>query len=159
MERNGFLGILVTLVACLVASPAEAAWSGKCVSVSDGDTIKVMHDGKARKIRLFGVDCPERNQDFGNSAKQFTSSMVFGKVVTVQIVDRDVYGRTVAWISVHGVSLNHELVRAGMAWWFRKHAGQHKDLKQLEQEARKAKIGLWSHPNPIPPWKFRWQHR
>jgi endonuclease YncB( thermonuclease family) len=130
-------------------------WSGKVVGISDGDTIRVMHRGRETKIRLFGVDCPERDQAFGNKARRFTSHMVFRKVVEVQEVDKDSYGRTVAWVSVDGKSLNKELLRAGLAWWYTYYAENEHELGQLEAEARENKIGLWSAPNPIPPWDFR----
>jgi endonuclease YncB( thermonuclease family) len=131
------------------------SWSGKVVGISDGDTIRVMHRGRETKIRLFGVDCPERDQAFGNKARRFTSHMVFRKVVEVQEVEKDSYGRTVAWVSVDGKSLNKELLRAGLAWWYKYYAENEHELKQLEAEARKNKIGLWSALNPIPPWDFR----
>ena len=73
-------------------------WSGKCVGIADGDTIRVMHRGKAERIRLYGIDCPERGQDFSTRARKFTSDMVFGKVVDVEPVESDRYGRTVAWV-------------------------------------------------------------
>jgi micrococcal nuclease len=130
-------------------------WSGKVVGINDGDTIRVMHRGRETKIRLFGVDCPERDQAFGNKARRFTSHMVFRKVVEVQEVDRDSYGRTVAWVSVDGKSLNKELLRAGLAWWYRYYAENEHELEKLEAQARKSKIGLWSVPNSIPPWDFR----
>lgn len=130
-------------------------WSGQVVGVSDGDTIRVMHSGRETKIRLFGLDCPERDQAFGNKARRFTANMVFRKVVEVQEVEEDSYGRTVAWISVNGKSLNKELLRAGLAWWYRYYAENEHELEKLESEARKHKIGLWSSPNPIPPWEFR----
>ena len=82
-------------------------------------------------------------------------NMVFRKVVEVQEVDKDSYGRTVAWVSVDGKSLNKELLRAGLAWWYRYYAENEHELEKLEAEARKNKIGLWSAPNPIPPWDFR----
>ncbi len=70
-------------------------FTGKVVSVSDGDTITVMHNGKGERIRLHGIDCPEKRQAFGKRAKQFTSNLVFAKTVTVQALDQDRYGRTV----------------------------------------------------------------
>ncbi len=89
-------------------------FSGRVVGVADGDTITVLHNGKGERIRLNGIDCPEKRQAFGNRAKQFTSNLVFAKTVTVQAVDRDRYGRTVGVVLLpDGRSLNHELVRAG----------------------------------------------
>ncbi len=85
------------------------------VGVADGDTITVLHNGKGERIRLHGIDCPEKRQAFGKRAKQFTSTLVFGNTVTVQVLDRDRYGRTVAEVLLpDGRSLNRELVRAGL---------------------------------------------
>ena len=113
---------LASLVMVVLLPMFTLAWSGKCVGVTDGDTIKVMHEGRAEKIRLYGVDCPESHQDFGAQAKKFTSDVVFGKFVEVQPVTTDQYGRTVAWVTVEEKSLNKELVKAGMAWWFKMYA-------------------------------------
>ena len=101
----------------LLSSPGLAAdFTGRVVGVSDGDTITVLHQGKPERIRLHGIDCPEKRQAFGNRAKQFTSTLVFSKTVTVQAVDRDRYGRTVGEVLLpDGRSLNRELVRAGFA--------------------------------------------
>ena len=154
---TSYVSLLVFVLA--VALPDLVfCWEGKVVGVSDGDTIKVMFKGRAEKVRLFGVDCPEQDQDFGSKAKQFTSNMVYGKVVEVEPVDRDQYGRILAWVTVDGKSLNRELLRSGMAWWYRSYAGKDLELRQLEREARKSRVGLWSHPDPVPPWKFR-RHR
>ena len=75
-------------------------FTGKCVGVIDGDTIDVLRDGKAQRIRLDGIDCPEKGDDFSNKAKQFTSSLVFGKVVEVQGKEYDRYGRLVARVLI-----------------------------------------------------------
>jgi micrococcal nuclease len=71
-------------------------FSGRVVGISDGDTITVMHDGRAEKIRLYGIDAPEKGQAFGNRAKQFVAALAFGKKVKVEARDQDRYGRTVA---------------------------------------------------------------
>lgn len=125
------------------------------MAVHDGDTISVMHFGRAEKVRLFGIDCPEHGQDFGAKAIDFTADFAFGKMAEVRPVDRDQYGRTVAWVVVDGKSLNKELVRAGLAWWYRRYAEDNLELMDLEAEARKHKVGLWCQPNPVPPWRFR----
>ncbi len=126
------------------------------MGVSDGDTITVMHNGKGERIRLHGIDCPEKRQAFGNRAKQFTSTLVFGKTVTVQVMDRDRYGRTVGEVLLpDGRSLNRELVRAGFAWWYRRYAPDDETLDQLEHEARGTQRGLWADPHAVPPWEWR----
>jgi micrococcal nuclease len=130
-------------------------FAGKVVRVADGDTITVMHFGKDEKIRLAGIDCPERKQAFGTRARQFTSKLVFGQVVTVMAETVDRFGRTVGEVILpDGRSLNRELVRAGYAWWYRQFSDD-ETLGQLEEEARMFRRGLWAESNPIPPWEFR----
>jgi len=74
----------------------------------------------------------------------------------VEVMDVDRYGRTVGVVTLPGkVNLNQELVKQGMAWWYKQYAPRSKELPKLEEQARKAKIGLWSKPNPVPPWEFR----
>jgi micrococcal nuclease len=154
--------VVVVLVLIIWRAPAgicEESWSGKCVGISDGDTIRVMHRGRETKIRLYGIDCPEIGQDFGREARRFTGKMAFGKIVTVQEMDTDRYGRLVAWVRVDGQSLNKELLKAGLAWWYQYYAPRDIELKSLEAEAREAETGIWSHPSPIPPWEFRKESR
>ena len=102
------------------------------------------------------MDCPETGQDFGSRAKNVTSELAFGKVVTVHPSRKDRYGRTVADVILpDGSILNHELVRRGAAWWYRKFAPNDRSLARIESEARTARVGLWSQPNPTPPWDWR----
>ena len=129
--------------------------SGRVIRVSDGDTITVLLNEKPIKIRLYGVDCPERGQDFGTKAKQFTSRMAFGKQARIDPVEEDRYGRVVAWVWFEDINLNRELVRAGLAWHYRRYAPTAFDLFRLETEAKAKGIGLWSLAKPIPPWEFR----
>jgi micrococcal nuclease len=134
---------------------ASPAFSGEVVRVLDGDTIEVMHDGQAERVRLNAVDCPEKGQAFGTAAKQFTSSLVFGQTVTVRSSGRDRYRRTIGDVVLpDGRSLNQELIKAGMAWWYR-HYSKDRTLEDLESEARSQKRGLWSDADPIAPWEWR----
>lgn len=130
------------------------SFSGKCVGVTDGDTIRVMRDGRAVKIRLEGIDCPERGQDFSDIAKKFTSSVVFGKIVSIQIKELDHYGRIVGMVSIKCKDLSLELVKAGLAWHYKKYSSDTR-LAQAEQQARTGGKGLWVLPDPSPPWKYR----
>ena len=146
---------VVVVVSWVSLTPAEE-FSGKVVGVSDGDTITVLQNRTPIKVRLHGIDCPEIGQDFGSRAKAFTSELVFGQVVKVVPRETDRYGRTVAdVILVDGRILNHELVRAGLAWRYGKYAPDIGTLAELEAAARDAKRGLWSQPNPVPPWEWR----
>ncbi len=149
------VGAFIVLVAAAMGLLLLTRNSMRVVSITDGDTIKVLNDGKQETIRLHGVDCPEGRQPFGSRAKQFTSSLAFGKRVKVIVRDHDRYGRTVAEVILpDGKSLNRELVRSGFAWHFRRYSDD-PVLAQLETQARAARLGLWADPDPIPPWDWR----
>lgn len=103
-----------------------------------------------------GIDCPEKGQAYGKRAKQATSQLVFGKEVTLQTHGKDKYGRTIADVLLpDGTNINHELVKNGWCWWYRKYAPGDVELEKLEKDAREAKRGLWVDPAPIPPWMYR----
>ena len=126
------------------------------VAIADGDTITVLHAGKQEKVRLYGIDCPEKKQAFGTRARQFTGELAFQKKVTVRVKDTDRYGRLVGEVVLpDGRVLNRELVRAGLAWWYRQYAARATELERLQDEAQAAGRGLWADPKCIPPWEFR----
>lgn len=145
------------IIALLITIGTQAATiTGKVVSVADGDTITILDaNKKEHRIRLYGIDCPEKGQPFGAKAKEFTSGQVFGKTVSVTVKDRDRYGRSVGVAMVGKNNVNLALVRAGLAWWYRQYAPQDKTLQGAEQAAKKAEIGLWSQPAPVAPWDWR----
>ena len=150
-------------VVFLLLLPCSAwAWSGKVVGVADGDTITVLHDKQPQKIRLYGIDCPEKRQPFGNRAKQFTSQLVFGKLVEVKPVTMDRYGRTVAFVQLKNILVNEELIKAGLAWIYRRYCKLpvcDDRWDGLEVEAISGKRGLWRDSGYVPPWDFRRQKR
>jgi endonuclease YncB( thermonuclease family) len=158
MRKSLFCILLVLLI---TTPNLSWAWSGKVVGISDDDTIKVLRDKEQVKIRLYGIDTPEKGQAFGKKAKQFTSKMVYGEIVEVEPVDVDRYGRTVALVTVFKRLVNEELVNAGFAWVYTRYCDRPicERWKVLEYEAREAKRGLWSDPNSIPPWEFRRKKR
>src|SRR5262245_20041737 len=148
------------LVACillfLLSSTAFASFSGPVVFFLDGDTIEVLHNTHPERVRLSGIDCPERGQAFGNRAKQAASALVFGRDVILQTHGQDKYNRTLADVFLrNGTHVNHMLVKDGWCWWYRKYAPGDTVLEKLEKEARKAKKGLWVDPHPVPPWEWR----
>jgi len=135
-------------------------FTGRVVVIMDGDTIRVMHNDRAEKVRIFGIDCPEWKQPFSRKARAFTSSMAFGKDVIVAVQDTDEYGRTVGRVLLpDGRELGKELVKAGFAWWYRKYDPDDAELEELEKEARSARRGLWQDPKPVAPWEWRQKHR
>ena len=153
---RSILSVGLAVVIGVVATSALAeTFSGKVVGVVDGDTIDVLHAGRAERVRLIGIDCPEKRQAFGQRAKQATSDLAFGTVVTVAAPRRDRYGRLLGDVMLpDGTNLNRELVRRGMAWWYRKYSTDRR-LEATEAAARQARRGLWADANPIPPWEWR----
>jgi micrococcal nuclease len=138
-----------------LAQKSLSTFSGKVVSVLDGDTIEVLFNGSAKRIRLADIDCPEKGQPFGQKAKLFTSDLSMGKIVEVKVRTVDRYGRSVAdVILLDANSLNAEILKAGLAWWYRDYSKDNR-LGVLESEARKARRGLWADSSPVPPWVFR----
>ncbi|MBK8277067.1 MAG: thermonuclease family protein [Nitrospira sp.] len=153
------LGIL-TLAFLLIANTAFANFSGPVVSVLDGDTLEVLHNQHPERIRLSGIDCPEKKQAFGQRAKQAASALAFGKEVTVQTHGHDKYRRTIGEVTLpDGMNLNQELVKQGWCWWYRKYAPRDTVLEQLETDAREGRKGLWADPQPVPPWEWRKKSR
>ncbi|WP_423149724.1 thermonuclease family protein [Rubrolithibacter danxiaensis] len=137
-------------------SIAEDTLTGKVVKVADGDTITILiQDNTQVRVRLHGIDCPEKKQDFGTKAKQFTSDLCFSKTVKVEVTDVDRYGRSIGIVILpDGKILNKELLKAGLAWHY-KYFDKSKELADLELVARNKKIGIWSMSNAIAPWEFR----
>jgi len=144
------------VVALMLAqlSSARETFKAECVGVSDGDTLTVLRGKRQIRIRLEGIDCPELRQSFGTRAKQCTSSLVFGKEVTVKAKYLDRNGRTVSRVVVNGKDTSVALVQAGLAWHYRRYSSDPLLLK-AEEQARRVKRGLWSGPRPIPPWEWR----
>lgn len=131
-----------------------ADFSGKVVSVSDGDTITVLKDLEQVKVRLVEIDAPEKGQAFGNQSKQALSKLVYGKQVEIKEHGTDHYDRTLGRVYQSGLDVNAEMVRRGMAWLYVKYA-KDKDLYQFEAEAREQRRGLWADKEPVPPWEWR----
>lgn len=106
------------LIIGLLLQQAAFAFPAEVVRVLDRDTIDVLHDGNPERIRLNGIDCPEKKQAFGQKAKEATSKLCFGKVVEVDKHGQDRYGRSIGEITLNdGTVVNQELVATGMAWW------------------------------------------
>lgn len=125
-------------------------------AVSDGDTLRAA-DG--RRIRLYGVDCPEKRQARGADATAITKRLTLGRTVKLEKVDQDKYGRVVGIVSLDdgSVVLQEELLKAGAAWLYDQYCRRPACIgwQTLENTARKRKIGLWSDPVPVPPWVWR----
>jgi endonuclease YncB( thermonuclease family) len=147
---------IITLLSITLVSTANAQTiTGKVVGVSDGDTITVLDSNKHPiKVRLAQIDAPEKNQDYGQASKKALSAAVFNKIVTIDVVDTDRYKRKVGKVLIGGVDVNLGQINSAMARVYRQYA---KDQAYYiaEDTAKAAKVGLWSKPNPIPPWEYR----
>ncbi|HHG2762756.1 TPA: thermonuclease family protein [Escherichia coli] len=140
---------------------------GKVGRVLDGDTFELLVDQQPVRIRVIGIDAPEKDQPFGQRSRQSLASMVDNNPVAVLVRGKDRYGRTLGTVYAkicapsapcHSVHVNAEQVKAGMAWAYRFH-GQAVDpaMLKLETQARSERVGLWSAPNAVEPWKWRHQ--
>ncbi len=138
--------------------PAIAAdYNATVVSVPDGDSINVLHGTQKERIILFGIDCPEVGQEYGQEARNFTDKSCYKKIVGISVSGTDAKGRVIAVVNLpDGTNLNQELVKQGLAWWSDKYAPNDTALKQLHDAAKAGRVGLWSSANkPIAPWLFR----
>lgn len=141
--------------------PWAATLTGLVVGVSDGDTVTVLDSARAQhKIRLAGIDAPEKHQPFGNASKASLSAKIFNREVEVEYNKSDRYGRLVGKITVGGIDANLEQVKAGMAWHYKAYEKEQRPEDRLaygraEDAARLQKIGIWRDPDPTPPWEFR----
>ena len=148
--------LIILLIICW---PLTAhAWMAKVVSVTDGDTIKVSNVGHEQvKIRLYGIDSPEKGQPYGQAAGKHLASLIAGKMVDIEPVTEDRYGRTVAIVTNAETNVNQEMIRAGYAWVYLKYCDQPfcDYWLVLENEARANKLGLWLELNAAPPWEWR----
>ena len=155
---SGWLSInklLTTLFFLLSLAVQADTLEGNVVKIADGDTLTLLTSTNEQvKIRLAGIDTPEKKQPFGNKAKQALAKLAFQKQVLVEVEAKDRYGRTIGVVFVDGLNVNAELVKQGMAWVYRKYTDD-KRLYTLESEAKQAKRGLWLDENPIPPWEWR----
>lgn len=151
---------LTILLLCTSFGGPLIAWSadnfrGLTVAVLDGDTVEVLTDQHVKiRIRLAGIDAPEKSQAYGQRSKQNLASMVAGKSVDVVDHGRDQYGRTVGSLSVDGFDVNAEQVKAGYAWVYARH-NRDSRLPEFEEKARTARVGLWKDPKPTAPWEYR----
>ena len=148
-------------IAAGVASAAEWALSGRVVALKDGDSF-ILLDGKTQHpIRIAGIDAPERRQPYSNASKDNLSRLVFNRSVEARCYKRDRYGRNVCRVfGDKGQDVGLEMVRAGMAWWYREYAKEQTPEEQgayqgAEDAARVTKRGLWKDAKPVPPWEWR----
>ncbi len=152
--------LLLTLLLTVGAAHA-ATLTGKVVAIADGDTLTVLDESKVQhKIRLAGIDAPEKAQPFGQASKRHLSDLVFGKTVEVEYTKKDKYGRKVGKVVLDGQDICLEQVKAGLAWHYKAYEREQslEDRKlydEAERAARGSWIGLWGDKDPVEPWEWR----
>lgn len=162
MKYSNCIRFLVLFGTLLFSSICHSdALSGRVVSVVDGDTIIVLDSANTQiKIRLKGIDAPEKKQAFGTRSKESLSALLFDKQVTIEFRKTDRYGRPVGKILVDGIDVNLEQVKVGMAWHYKQYEREQSvddraAYAQAEEQVRAAKTGLWADTAPTPPWDWR----
>lgn len=151
-----FLMRSAALSLMLVGAANAEIIAGKVIKVADGDTVTIVSNSKQYKIRLAGIDTPEKTQPYFSQAKQFTSSQVFNKQVKADVRDKDRYGRYVADVYYGDKWLNLELVKVGAAHVYERYTND-PHLFNAQAVAKNNKKGIWSLPasQQTPPWEFR----
>jgi micrococcal nuclease len=153
MKQTVLLACCVGLTCgTIAAAPPEAA---RVVAVIDGDTLTVLDAAnRQQRVRLAGIDAPERGQPFGTKARERLASLTMGKPVAVHSQGQDKYGRMIASIEAGGQDVGQQLVAAGLAWHYTRYSDD-AGLAAAEREARAARRGLWGDREPVPPWEWR----
>lgn len=155
-------GLFCIIGLCLSLSVQAAELIGRVIGITDGDTLTVLDTShQQHKIRLMGIDAPERKQPFGERARQNLAHLAFAQEVTVQWRKKH-RNRLIGKVLVNGVDVSLEQIRSGMAWWYEAYRKDQTERDRalysaLEADARQSRVGLWQDPAPVAPWD--WRHR
>jgi endonuclease YncB( thermonuclease family) len=157
----GMVRSFTLLCLAIFWSSAFADFTGIVVKVTDGDTVNVLEAGNVlHKVRLTGIDAPERAQPYGRKSHEYLAGMIAGKQVLIESNTQDRYGRDLGKVILNGQDINLEQIKAGMAWWYRYYKKQQSQADQIayeeaEDHVRVNRLGLWAEENPIEPWRWR----
>ena len=152
-----WLTMCLTLTLVLTGHYANAenvVFEGQVVKVSDGDTLSVTAKGKTFKIRLAGIDAPEKDQGYGLKSSTYLKRLVQNRQVKLSVTGQDQYGRLIASIWLNNKNINLTMVRTGHAWVYRRYTTS-TSLIKAENKARSEGTGLWYASDPTPPWEWR----
>lgn len=148
--------LLITLALIFSIQISAQTFQVKVIKISDGDTFTgINNDNLQIKFRIYAIDAPEKKQAFGSKSKDYLSSLIFGKTITVNVLQQDNWGRYITKaITPDGKDVSYLMLINGYAWHYSKYDSAHK-YQEAEQKARQQHIGLWSDNQPTPPWEFR----
>jgi endonuclease YncB( thermonuclease family) len=152
---------LIAIALMLMTSATNAATlTGHVVGITDGDTLTLLVDRQQYKIRIAGIDAPERHQAWGDKSKLNISRLSFNQTAVADCPKVDRWGRQICKVTVNAVDLGLEQIKDGMAWWYKKYAKEQTTddrsvYENAELMAQLRRLGLWGDTNPMPPWDFR----
>ena len=135
--------------------------AGRVVGISDGDTLTLVDATEVQfKIRLSGIDSPEKGQAFGQFCKNSLSDLAYGRAAQIDWKKLDRYGRIIGTVLVDERDMSLEQIRRGCGWHYKKYQNEQSTNDRLsysaaEESARKDKVGLWADSDPVPPWIWR----
>jgi endonuclease YncB( thermonuclease family) len=168
MTKNNFnrAGALVVVAFAVLTTAAQAeTLSGRIVAIADGDTLTLLDATKTQhKIRLAGIDSPEKRQPFGQVCKRSLSELAHDRAATVESTKLDRYGRVIGKVLVDGKDVNLEQLRRGCGWHYKKYQNEQSlddrlTYNSAEESARANRTGLWTDNDPVPPWDWRAERR
>lgn len=139
----------------------DEEFQGRVIEVYDGDTAVVFNEKKncRYKVRFYGIDAPEKDQDDGKVSRDALREKILGREVVVQVINIDTYGRSVGKVLLGGRNINMEMVVEGHAWYYRDYAKNEYTLANAEKEAQRLRRGIWRAESPEPPWEYRKRNR
>lgn len=156
---NRLLCASLLLLLSIAANADEL--SGRVTDIASGDSITIIDaSGVEYKVRLSGIDAPEKQQPFGQESKKSLADLVYGKEVTVNWIKRDYHKRVVGKVMLNKTDVNLEQVKRGVAWVFKHfvndpYSQDQADYVDAQEQAEDRRLGLWTQKDPIPPWEFR----
>ena len=148
---------ITTLIAAMLMTLAAGAQTitGRVVTVYDGDTFTLLRDDMTQlKIRINGIDAPEKSQAYGRRSKEYLASLIASRRVTARVCSTDRYGRLICRVKHNGKDISLEMIRSGYAWHY-SHFDNTPEYARAEKEAREAHRGLWADPHPMNPYEYR----
>lgn len=160
-----FLGLNISSESNNEKSSIEGEEKYRVIYISDGDTISVKRElngileGELIKIRMYGIDAPEKTQDYGMESKEALSNKIKDKLVEVEVKSKDRYGRTVGIIWLDNRNINEEMIRDGQAWYYEEYDKNNENSRIYQENAIKNKLGLFSRKNIEKPWEYRKKDR
>ena len=168
MMKNNFnrAGVVVVVAFAILSTATHAAtFTGRIVGIADGDTLTLLDATKTQhKIRLAGIDSPEKSQPFGQHCKKSLSDLAYDRLATVESSKLDRYGRIIGKVLVESQDVNLQQIRRGCGWHYKKYQNEQSPEDRLsyssaEELARTNRKGLWADQEPIPPWDWRHTRR